>query len=64
MKECGREDAVAIGDGDNDIEMIRYAGTGVAMGNGSPWVKEIADYVTDSIEKDGLWKAFSHLGLL
>ncbi len=64
VKECGREDAVAIGDGDNDIEMIRFAGAGVAMGNGSPWVKEIADYVTSPIKEDGIWKAFDHLGLI
>lgn len=64
VKECGRETAVAIGDGDNDIEMIRCAGTGVAMGNGTPWVKEIADHVTAPIEEDGLWKAFSYLGLV
>ena len=63
-KECGREDAGAVGDSDNDIEMIRYAGTGVAMGNGTEWVKEIADYVTAPIMEDGLWKAFLHLGLL
>ena len=44
--------------------MIRYVGTGVAMGNGTPWVKEIADYVTAPIDEDGLWKAFEHLGLV
>ncbi len=64
VTECGREDAVAIGDGDNDIEMLRFAGTGVAMGNGSSWVKEIADYVTAPINEDGLWKAFRYLGLI
>ena len=63
-KECGREEAGAVGDSDGDIEMIRYVGTGVAMGNGTPWVKEIADYVTAPIEEDGLWKAFEHLGLV
>lgn len=59
-----REDAVAIGDNDCDIEMIRYAGTGVAMGNGTEWVKEIADFVTAPIMEDGLWKAFAHMGLV
>ena len=63
-KECGREDTVAVGDSDNDIEMIRYAGTGVAMGNGTEWVKEIADFVTAPIMEDGLWKAFVHMGLV
>lgn len=64
IKEYNREDAVAVGDSNNDIEMIRYAGTGVAMGNGTEWVKEIADYVTAPIMEDGLWKAFVHLGLV
>ncbi len=63
-KNCGREEAIAIGDSDSDIEMIRFAGTGVAMGNGTPWVKEIADYVTAPIEEEGVWKAFCHLGLI
>lgn len=64
VRECGREDAVAVGDSNNDIEMIRYAGIGVAMGNGTEWVKEIADHVTASVADDGLWKAFSYLGLV
>lgn len=59
-----REDAVAVGDSDSDIETLRYVGTGIAMGNGTEWLKEIADHVTASVREDGLWKAFSHLGLL
>ena len=59
-----REDAVAIGDNDCDIEMIRYAGTGIAMGNGSENIKAAADYVTAPLKEDGVWKAFEHLGLL
>lgn len=37
---------IAFGDGENDMEMLRFAGIGVAMGNADPEVKEIADYVT------------------
>ena len=59
-----REDSIGIGDGPNDFEMIDFAGTGVAMGNGVPALKEHADYVTDTVTNDGIYKAFDHLGLL
>ena len=51
----------AIGDGFNDIPMIRYAGVGIAMGNGNDKVKEAADFVTDSIDQDGLLHAVEYL---
>ncbi|MFJ7727722.1 HAD family hydrolase [Neobacillus sp. NPDC097160] len=47
-------EVVAIGDGPNDIEMLRHAGTGVAMGNASEEVKAAADFVTGHHENDGL----------
>ncbi len=59
-----REDTVGIGDGPNDLDMIEYAGVGVAMGNALPDVKERADLVTDHIDADGLYRAFETLGLL
>ena len=62
--DYAREDSVAIGNNDNDLEMIRYAGIGVAMGNGTAKAREAADYIADSIDEDGLWKAFVHLGLI
>ena len=49
-----REDAICCGDGFNDISMIKYAGTGVAMGNAQPAVKEAADYITGTNDEDGL----------
>ena len=48
------DEAMAIGDGANDIPMIRRAGVGVAMGNASGKVKEEADYVTGDVDEDGL----------
>lgn len=60
---AARRDAVAFGDAAVDVEMLEYCGTGVAMGNGSPAVKEAADLVTDDVEADGLSKAFERLGL-
>jgi Cof subfamily protein (haloacid dehalogenase superfamily) len=47
-------EVVAIGDGPNDIEMLRQVGTGVAMGNASKEVKDAADFVTGHHENDGL----------
>lgn len=54
---------VAIGDSANDIPMIQAADTGICMGNGSADCKAAADYITDSIDQDGLKKAFEWLGL-
>lgn len=51
-------DTVAVGDGSNDIEMIKHAGLGIAMGNSVDELKEAADVVTDSIDNDGIAKAF------
>ena len=45
---------MAIGDANNDIEMLEYAGLGVAMGNASEHVKSLADAVTDSCEENGV----------
>jgi hydroxymethylpyrimidine pyrophosphatase-like HAD family hydrolase len=47
-------DTLAVGDQRNDIEMLRWAARGVAMGNAPQEVKEIADEVTDSVDEDGL----------
>jgi len=48
-----QDDVLAIGDGRNDIEMLEWAGRGVAMGQAPPEVREIADAVTGSVEEDG-----------
>lgn len=62
--KIGREDTIAFGDGPNDVEMLQFAGTGVAMGNAIPAVKQYADMVTDKIDEDGLYHAFERLHLL
>lgn len=51
------ENAMAFGDGGNDISMLRHVGFGVAMGNANPEVKAAAKYTTDSVSNDGIWKA-------
>ena len=55
---------MAFGDGENDIEMLRFVGVGVAMGNGGDAVKAAADYVTDAVDEDGIAKALRHFGLI
>jgi hypothetical protein len=51
-----RRQVMAIGDGDNDMDMIQWAGMGVAMGNAPASVRAVSDYVADSVEVDGLAK--------
>ena len=48
---------LAFGDGSNDITMLQEAGIGVCMENGLDSVKAVADYITDSCDKDGVAKA-------
>jgi HAD superfamily hydrolase (TIGR01484 family) len=49
-----RRDVLAIGDGRNDIEMLRWAGRGVAMGQAPLEVQEAADDVTETVVNDGV----------
>ncbi len=58
------EDTIAFGDSMNDYQAIKYAGIGVVMGNGDERLKSVADYVTDTLDNDGLAKAFKHLELI
>ncbi len=59
-----RAEVMAFGDGENDIDMLRFAGIGVAMGNACDAVKAAADYVTDTVDNDGIAKALRHFGLI
>lgn len=58
------EDTIAIGDSENDIGMLKAAGTGIAMGNALDYVKKAADDVTGSVEEDGVYHAFTKYGLI
>ncbi|ASS74436.1 hypothetical protein CIG75_05160 [Tumebacillus algifaecis] len=49
-----REQVIAFGDEDNDFEMIKYAGTGVAMGNANPELKALADVICDTNDNEGI----------
>ena len=59
-----RSETMAFGDGENDADMLEFAGIGVAMGNAADKAKAAADYVTDHIDNDGVEKALIHFGLI
>ncbi|WP_321332975.1 Cof-type HAD-IIB family hydrolase [uncultured Bacteroides sp.] len=58
------EETMSFGDGGNDISMLRHAAIGVAMGNASEEVKEAADYITDSVDDNGIQKALKHFNII
>lgn len=58
------EECIAFGDGGNDMSILHAAGIGVAMGNANEEVKAAADYVTTSVDEDGIRNAFIHFGII
>lgn len=59
-----REEMMAFGDGGNDIEMLDYAGLGVAMGNAAEEVQRHADYVTTNVDDEGILHALTELHII
>ena len=59
-----KDEIMAFGDAENDVEMLEYAAIGVAMGNGKEAAKTVADYVTASVEEDGIEKALKYYDLI
>ena len=58
------QETMAFGDGGNDILMLKHVAVGVAMGNASDEVKASADYVTDTVDDQGIVNALTHFGLI
>lgn len=58
------EETMAFGDGGNDIEMLKHAGIGIAMGNARDNVKAIANYITSSVDEDGIVNALRYFEIL
>lgn len=56
-----QEETLAFGDGANDIEMLRWAGIGVAMGNAEQIVKDAADLVTTTVDDEGIEHAVNQI---
>lgn len=58
------EETMAFGDGGNDISMLKHAGIGVAMGQANEDVKAAADYITTSVDEEGISRAMKHFGII
>ncbi len=59
--QIDKEDAGCVGDADNDISMFQACGHKVAMGNATKELKDIADFITNDIDEDGLEIAIKYL---
>jgi len=55
---------IAFGDGGNDLSMIKQAGIGIAMANATPELKRQADYITSSVDDDGILNALRHFKVI
>ena len=65
--ECyhfAKEEAMAFGDGNNDMEMLQAVGKGIAMKNASPELKELADEICDDVANDGIYSYCRAKGLI
>lgn len=58
------DEIIAFGDSNNDYEMLKELKYSVAMGNGTKKVKQVASYVTDTNNRDGIYKALVHFGVI
>lgn len=59
-----REFTIAFGDGENDISMLKHVAIGIAMNNASDEVKKAADYVTGTIDDNGIVNALHYFGVI
>ncbi len=58
------EDTFAFGDAKVDVPMLEKCAVGVAVASGGEEIKAMADYVTDAVDEDGIYKAFKYFGLI
>lgn len=59
-----RSETMAFGDADNDLDMIQFAKIGIAMGNATVLLKNNSDYITASVDDQGILKALAHYHLI
>lgn len=59
-----KEQIMAFGDGNNDVDMLQFAGIGIAMGNAEDRIRAAADYVTDHIDENGIYNALKHFQII
>lgn len=62
--KIAKEDVIAFGDGDNDIDLLKESGLGIAMGNATIGLKAISDFITTKVNEDGITVALKHYHLL
>ena len=62
--ELDINECIAFGDGGNDLSILKAAGIGVAMGNANDDVKAVANYVTTSVDENGIWNALKHFNAI
>ena len=58
------EDSFAFGDSTNDLAMLKYAGTSIAMGNSMPEIFPFCTYRTTDTTDNGIWNAMKHFQLI
>ena len=63
-RQIDMSEVIVFGDSENDVDMLKAAGLGIAMGNATPDAIEAADYVTESVDEDGIYKALQHFHIL
>ena len=59
-----KSEIMAFGDGHNDIEMLMFAGIGVCMENGHEETKNVSDFITKSVDENGIVTALEYFGLI
>lgn len=64
LNHISEHETMSFGDGENDIEMLRFTEIGVAMGNAETDVKACAGHITSDVDKDGIENALKHYGIL
>lgn len=63
LKQYNLDKYICFGDSLNDVEMFNHAAISICMGQGDAYLKNIATFVTDSIDDDGIYNACINLGL-
>ena len=58
------EECLAIGDGGNDVSMLKMVGVGVAVGGARPETKAAADFIAADVDDDAIYKTFKQFGLI
>lgn len=58
------ENTISIGDSNNDLSMLDYTAVSIAMGTHSEGIHDRVDYITKTVEEDGIYHALSHYGLI